>query len=127
MEYLLILALLVPVAFGLAIRNALSLDRHYIAANDRLKEIEAAENAEKAGKEKITARLTPGKSIPRRGPGEDQELPEVPQWIQDWTDVMEGRSPAVGSGSGSGNQTAYVHEFPAGGRDVSLRDVGGAG
>ncbi len=127
MEYLLILALLILAAFGLAIRNTLSLDQHYIDVNDRLKEAEAAENAEKVGKEKITARLTPGKSIPRRGPGEDQDLPEVPQWIQDWTDVMEGRSPSGGSDYESGSQTADVQEFPAGGRDGSLRDAGGAG
>ncbi len=127
MEYLLILALLVPVAFGLAIRNALSLDRHYTAAYDRQKEAEAAENAEKTRQTEISARLTPGKSIPHRGPGEDQDLPEVPQWIQDWTDVMEGREPAGGSGSGSGNRPADVHEFPAGGRAEGLRNAGGSG
>ncbi len=124
MEYLLILALLIPVAFGLAIRNALSLDHHYTAVYDRQKEAEAAEKAQQT---EISARLTPGKSIRRRGPGEDRELPEVPQWIQDWTDVMEGRNPAGGSGSGSGNQTADVHKFPAGGRDGSLRSASGAG
>ena len=122
MEYLLILALLVPVAFGLAIRNALSLDRHYAAAYDRQKEAEAAEKNRQA---EISARLTPGKSIPRRGPEEDQELPEVPQWIQEWTDIMEGRKPA--GDSESGNRPADVHEFPAGGRDGSLRNAGGSG
>lgn len=140
MEYLLILA---PVAFVLAIRNALSLDRHYTAVYDRLREIEAAE-MEKTRQGKFTAGLTPGKSIPRRGPGQDQDLPEEPQWIRDWMDVMEGRAPEVlcesGSKDESGDETgdgasantpgelraAIVYRFPDGERNGDLHNAAGS-
>lgn len=131
MEYLLILA---PAAFGLALWNALSLDRHYMAVHDRLREPEEAENA---GEDyPYPARLTPGKSIPPGGSGQDQDLPEVPRWIRDWVDVMEGRTPgrlpepgggSAGDGTSSGAReelrAAIVYEFPAAG-DGTIRDTG---
>ena len=124
--------ILAPVAFGLAIRNALSLDRHYAAVHDRLRELEAAEAAAvgNPGQTTFPARLTPGKSIPPRGPGQVQDLPEVPQWIRDWMDIMDGRPPARLPGhrdesDGGELRAAVVYEFPVcPDADDRVRDTG---